>query len=120
MSLPTKATVELAKVNMGHSQEIGIILFRFPNCPIIYPVGPVYYFPGQTSNTISLGDLKCYVCFKNVTYEPLEYCGFVDPQGRYWGPPYQTQNNVYYLQIKNFKFKTHINSKFFVPAGFGS
>ena len=29
--------------------------------------------------------------FKNVTSEPLEHCDFVDPQGRSWRSPYQTQ-----------------------------
>ena len=40
----TKATVKLANGNTGHAQVIGIILCYFPNCLIIYPVGPVYYF----------------------------------------------------------------------------
>ena len=61
---------------MVYYQGIGIILFNFPNFPIIYPVGTVYSFPGQPSNTVSLGDLKCYVCFQKVTYEPIEYCDF--------------------------------------------
>ena len=34
----------------GHTQGIGIILFHFPNCFIIYPVVPVYYCPGHPSN----------------------------------------------------------------------
>ena len=45
MFLPTKATVKLANGNKVHAQVIGILLFIFPNCSIIYPVGPVYYFP---------------------------------------------------------------------------
>ena len=52
MFVQTKATVKLANGNTGHSQGIGIILCRFPNCSIIYPVGPVYYFPVHPSNTI--------------------------------------------------------------------
>ena len=71
MFVPTKATVKLANGNMGHAQVIGIILCCFPNCLIIYPVGPVYYCPGQPSNTISSGVLKFYIGFKKVTYEPL-------------------------------------------------
>ena len=31
--------------------------------------------------------------------EPLENCGFVDPQRHSWGSSYSTQNNVDYLQI---------------------
>ena len=64
MFVPTKATVKLANVNTGHVQGIGIILCHFPNCQIIYPVEPVYYFLGQPSNTISSGALNFYVGFK--------------------------------------------------------
>ena len=71
MFAPTKVNVELANGNMWHDQGIGIILYHFPNCPIIYLVGPVYYFPGHPSNTISSGDLKFYVGFWKVTYEPI-------------------------------------------------
>ena len=52
MFIPTKADVEFADGNMGHYQEIGIILCHFPNCTIIYPVVPVCYCPGHPSNTI--------------------------------------------------------------------
>ena len=45
MFVPTNATVKFANVNMVHSQGIGIILCHFTNCPIIYPVVPVYYCP---------------------------------------------------------------------------
>ena len=51
MFVPTKDTVKLSNGNTGHSQGIGIILCHFPNCSIIYPVGPVYYCPGHPSNT---------------------------------------------------------------------
>ena len=71
MSVPTKATVKLANGNTGHVQIIGIILCPFPNCSIIYPVGPVYYCPGHPSNTISSCALKLYIGFKKVTSEPL-------------------------------------------------
>ena len=63
MFVPTKSTVKLANVNTGHAQRIGIILCRFPNCSIIYPVGSVYYCPGHPSNTISSGALNFYVFF---------------------------------------------------------
>ena len=57
MFVPTKATVKLANGNTVHAQGIGIILCRFPNFSIIYPVGPVYYCSGHPSNTISSGAL---------------------------------------------------------------
>ena len=87
MLVPTKATVKLANGNTGHDQVIGIVLCRFPNFSIIYPVGPVYYCPGHPSNTISSGVLKFYICFKKVTSETLEHCDFVDPHGRSWISP---------------------------------
>ena len=59
----TNATVKLANGNTGHAQVIGIILCRFPNFSIIYQVGPVYYFPGHPSNTISSSALKFYIGF---------------------------------------------------------
>ena len=71
MFVPTKATVKLANGNTGHAQGIGIVLCRFPNCLIIYPVGPVYYCPVHPSNTIPSGALKFYIGFKKVTSEPL-------------------------------------------------
>ena len=66
---------------MGRAQGIGVILCCFTTFPIIYPVGLVYYCPGHTSNTISLGALKCYAGFQKVTSEPLEHCYSEDPQG---------------------------------------
>ena len=79
MFVPTKATVKLVNVNTGNSQIIGIILYHFPNCSIIYPVGPVYYCPGHPSNTISPVALKSYVVFQKVTSDPPGHCDFVDP-----------------------------------------
>ena len=84
---PTKATVKLANGNTVHAQGIGIILCRFTNYLIIYPVGPVYYCPGHPFNTISSCALKLYTGFKNITSEPLEIFDFVDPQGCYWRSP---------------------------------
>ena len=96
---PTKSNVKLANGNTGNAQVIGMILCWFPTCSIIYTVGPVHYFPGHPSNTISSGAFKSYVVFQRVTSEPLEHCGFVDTQGFSWRSPYQTQNNLDYLQI---------------------
>ena len=107
MSVPTKATVKLANGNTGHDQLIGIILCCFPNCSVVYPVVIVYYFPSHPPNTISSGSLKFYVVFQKVTSTPFEHCEFVDPQGRYWRSPYQTQTNLDYLQIKIFKVNPH-------------
>ena len=77
---------------------------------------PVYYCPGHPSNTISLGDLKFYVRFQNVTSEPLERCDFVDPQGFYCISTYQTQNNLYYIQIYIVKVNPQINRNIVVPT----
>ena len=55
--------------------ELGL----FHVCPIIYPTGTVYYYTGHPSNSISLVALKCYVVFQKVTYKPLKYCDFLDP-----------------------------------------
>ena len=52
MFVPTKATDKLDNGNKRNAQGIGIILCCFPNCSIIYPVGPVYYLPGHPYNTI--------------------------------------------------------------------
>ena len=91
MFVPTKTTVKLSNGNTGDAQVIGVILYRFPKYSIIYPVVPVYYFPGHPSNTISSSALKVNVGFQKVTYEPIEHCYFVDPQGCSWRSPYQTQ-----------------------------
>ena len=114
--VPTKSTVKLANGNTGHAQGIGIILCCFPNCSIIYPVGPVYYCLGHPSNSISSGALKFYVGFQKVTSKPLEHCNFVDPQGHSWISSYQTQNNLDYIQIKIVKVKPHRDRNIVVTA----
>ena len=61
--VPTNAILKLANGNAGHAQGIGIILCLFPNCSVIYPVGPVYYCPDHPSNTVSSGALNFYIGF---------------------------------------------------------
>ena len=90
MFIPTKANVKLSNVKTINYEVIGNILSHFFNCPIIYTVGSVYYFPGLLSNTISLDSIKCYSGFKKVTYKPLEYLEFVDSQGNSWVSTYHT------------------------------
>ena len=82
MFVPTKTTVKLSNGNTGHAQVIGVILYRFPKYSIIYPVVPVYYFPGHPSNTISSSALKVYVGFKKFTscwnnFVQLPYLWFI-------------------------------------------
>ena len=60
MFAPTKATVEMANGNTGHTQGVRIILCSFTNCTIICPAGPVYYFTCHPYNTISLCFIKFY------------------------------------------------------------
>ena len=79
-------------------------------------MGPVYYFPCHTSNIISSGALKLYVGFQKIKYEPLEHCYFVDPQGISWRSPYQTQNNLGYLQIESVKVNPHRDGNIVVPT----
>ena len=66
MFVLTKANVKLANGNIGHAQVFEIILCCFPNCPIIYPVVPVYYFPGRPCNTLSSASLKFYIGFQKL------------------------------------------------------
>ena len=80
MFIPNKSNVKFANGTTVNDQAIEIILCCFPNCTIIYPVVPVYLCPGHPSNTISLDALKCYVGFKNDTFEPPENCDFVEFQ----------------------------------------
>ena len=89
--VPTKSNVILENLKTEHDQVIGFILCRFPNCYIMYPVGPVYYCLGHPSNTILLCYLKFYVGFQKVISEPLKHCGIVDRQGHYWRSPYPNQ-----------------------------
>ena len=100
MFLPTKSYVKLANENMAHVQVMDIILCHFTNCPIIYPVVTVYYYPGNPSNAISYYYLKFYLGFQNITSKHLEYCDFIYPQGSSWRSRYQTGKTLYYLQIK--------------------
>ena len=61
--VPTQDNMKLDNGNIGHDKIIGIILCCFTNLPIIYPVVTVYLFLGHPYNTISPGDLNCYVGF---------------------------------------------------------
>ena len=79
-------------------------------------MGTVYYYPGNTYRNISSLSLKLYVCFQKITSEPIEYCDFVDPQGRSCISPYQDQNNVHYLQIQIVKVSPQRNSNIVVPT----
>ena len=94
MFVPNKASVKLANINTVHGQVIRIIFCRFPNCSIIYPVVPVYYFTVKPYYTISPGTLKFYVGFKNITSELPEHYHFVDPQGLSWRSLYQTKKRL--------------------------
>ena len=58
MFIPTQYNLKLNNGNTRHSQGNGIILCIYQNCPIIYPVGLVYYFPVHTPNTRSLGSIN--------------------------------------------------------------
>ena len=113
MFVTTNAIVKLANGNTVHAQGIGIILCYFTNCLIIYPVVPVYYFPGHLSNTLSSGALKFYIGYKKVTSKPLEHCDLADPQGRSWRSSYQTNNNLDYLQLEIVKINNHRNKNIF-------
>ena len=71
MFVPTIVNVEFSDVNKGHDQVTEIILCRFPNCTIIYPVGPVYCCPGHASNTIPYSYLKGFVLFQMLHWKLL-------------------------------------------------
>ena len=116
MFVSTKATVKGTNGNTLHSQGIGIILCLCLKYLIIYLVGPVYYRPGHPSNTISSGALKFYVDFQKFASETLEHCDFFDTQGRYWISPYQTHNNLDYLQIEIFEVNPHRDKNIFVKT----
>ena len=118
MFVPTKVTVKLSNENMVHAQGIGIILYHFSHCSIIYPVGPVYYCPNHPSNTISLGVLNFYVSFQKVAYKPLEHCNFVYPQGCYCISPYHTKQYIDYLQIEVVKVNPQRNRNIVAPTFF--
>ena len=47
--------------------------------------------------------------YQKVAYEPLEHCDFVDPIYHSWRSPYQTQENLDYLQIKFVKVIPQVN-----------
>ena len=108
MFVPTQATVKLFNVYMGHAKRIAIILCSIPNPPIIYPMVPIYYFPGHPCNTISSGAIKFYVGFQNFRSELIEHCDFVYPHVCSWISPYQTQK-LDFLQKEIFKMNLQIN-----------
>ena len=74
------------------------------------------YCLSEHSKNISSGSLKVYVGFQTATSENLEHCDFVDPQGRSWRSPYQTQNNLDYIQILIVKFNHHRDKNIVVPT----
>ena len=54
-------------------------------------------------------------CFglQSVTSKPLEHCDFFEHQGSSWRLPYQTENNLDYLQIEIFKFNPQRDKNIF-------
>ena len=116
MFVPTKATVKLANGNTVHDQGIGIILCRFPNCSIMYPVGPVYCCPSHPSNNIASGALKFYFFIFKVTSGYLEHCEFFDPKGSSWRSPYQTHNILDYLQLEIVNINPDRDRNVFLPT----
>ena len=54
--------------------------------------------------------------FKKVKSEPLENCDFVDPQCHSWRSPYQTSNNLDYLQLEIVKINPHRDKNIVVPT----
>ena len=77
---------------------------------------PVYYCPCYPFNTVSSGDLKVYSWFQKVASESLEHCDFVDLQGSSWRSPYQTHNNLNYLQIDIVKVSPQRDRNIVVPT----
>ena len=59
---------------------------------------------------------KFMLVLKKVTSEPLENCKLVDPQGLSWISPYQTHNNIEYLQLEIVKINTHRDKNIVVPT----
>ena len=82
----------------------------------LYPVEPVYYCPGQSSNTISSGALKFYFGFKKFMSGPLESCDFVDPQRCSWISTYQTQKNIDNIKLNIVKFNRQRDRNIFIPT----
>ena len=54
--------------------------------------------------------------FIKVTSEPLEHCDFVDPQGRSCRSPYQTHNNIEYLQFELIKINPQRDKNLVFPT----
>ena len=113
MFVPTKDTMKIANGNIVQSKGIGMIYWHFTNCSIIYPVGPVYYCPRHSPNTISPVALNVYVGSQKVASEPLEYCDFFDLHGCSWVSHEHTHNNLYYLQIYLVKVNPQRNRNIF-------
>ena len=80
------------------------------------PVEPVYYCPCYPSNTVSSGDLKFYAEFQKVASKSLDHCDFFDLQGGSWRSPYQTHNNLNYIQINIFKVSPQRDRNIVVPT----
>ena len=79
----------------------------------------VYYYSHQHPNTISLGALKCHVCSKSVTSEPLDHYNFVDPQDISWRSPYMTHTSLDYLHIDVVKVNPTRNKDIVFPTIYG-
>ena len=79
-------------------------------------MGPVFYCPGHSYNTISSCALKYYFVFQRIAYEPLEHCVFFEPQRCSWIYPYHNWNNLDHLQIKIVKVKPERNRNIVAPS----
>ena len=54
--------------------------------------------------------------FKRFRCNFLEHCDFVYPQGRSWISPYQTRNNLDYIQLEIVKINPHRDKNLVVPT----
>ena len=86
-----------------------------------------YYISSRTSLILSRSPFQHYIIrwpqvlsgFKKVTSETIGHCDFVGPQGRSWRSPYQTHNNIEYLQLEIVNINPHIDKNIVVPTVIG-
>ena len=97
-------------------KELGLFYFIFLTAPLYIQWDQFIIIQVTLPTTSNQVPSNIMFVLQNVSSEPIEHCDFVDPQGHFGRPPYQTRNNLDYLQIEMIKVNPQRNRNIVVPT----
>ena len=97
------------------TKELGLFYVAFLTVRLYIQLDQ-FIFVQVTLPTLYHQTPSSFILVKKVTFEPLEHCDFVDPQGHSWRSIYQNCNNIDYLQLEMVNINPHRDKNIFVPT----